>query len=149
MEAESGLELKQEINKYVHFEICKTKTGWFHCSTEFTHSDIDDELGLGISIYFKQLKALIIMLVVCCLLSTPSLVLFWNGDYNDVTEGLRDSKSFFAAFTLGNIGQRSALQCKSLSLDQMRTSVDLFCSFGDIHSLAAFGTGTKEENDCK
>lgn len=86
------------------FPICKTKTGWFHCSTEYTHSEIDDELGLGISIYFKQLKALVIMMTVCSLLSIPSLVLFWNGDYNDASEGFRDTKSYFAALTLGNIG---------------------------------------------
>ena len=42
-----------DFNEYVKFPICKTKTGWFHCSTDYTHSDIDDELGLGISIYFK------------------------------------------------------------------------------------------------
>lgn len=100
------------------------------------------------SIYFKQLKALVIMLTVCSLLSIPSLVLFWNGNYNDTTEGFRDSKSLFAAFTLGNIGQRSALQCKSLPIDQMRTSVDLYCSFGEIYSLAAFGTGNKQDNMC-
>ena len=106
-----------------------------------THSEIDDELGLGISIYFKQLKALVIMLVVCTLLSIPSLILFYSGGYNDISEGLRDTKSLFAAFTLGNIGQRSSIQCRSLPLSQLKTSVDLYCNFGEISALAAFGTG--------
>lgn len=97
------------MHTYEKFPICKTKTGWFHCSKEYTHSDIDDELGLGISIYFKQLKALLLMLFVCFLLSIPSMVLFWNGGYNDVSEGFRDAKSVVAAFTLGNIGQQSSL----------------------------------------
>ena len=88
------------------------------------------------------------MLTVCSLLSGPSLMLFWNGDYNDVTEGMRDTKSFFAAFTLGNIGQRSTLQCRSLPINQMRTSVELYCQFGQVNSLAAFGTGEKQENRC-
>ena len=61
MEEESGLMIEKELHEYAHFPICKTNTGWFHCSTEYTHSEIDDELGLGISIYFKQLKALTIM----------------------------------------------------------------------------------------
>lgn len=148
MEEESGLMIEKELHEYAHFPICKTNTGWFHCSTEYTHSEIDDELGLGISIYFKQLKALTIMLAVCFLLSLPSMVLFWNGYYNDVTEGFRDTKSFFAAFTLGNIGPRSSIQCKSLALDEMKTSVDLFCSFGEISSLSAFGTGARKQNRC-
>ena len=52
-EEESGMLMEQEVHEYVHFPICKTNTGWFHCSTDYTHSDIADELGLGISIYFK------------------------------------------------------------------------------------------------
>lgn len=117
MEPESGLIMRQDISEYVKFPICKTKTGWFHCSTDYTHSDIADELGLGISIYFKQLKALFVLMFVCSLLSIPSLVLFWSGDFNDVTEGIRDTKSVFASLTLGNVGQRSSLSCKSFELD--------------------------------
>ena len=26
--------------EYVKFPVCKTNTGWFHCSTDYTHSDI-------------------------------------------------------------------------------------------------------------
>lgn len=31
----------------------------------------------------------------------------------------------------------------------MRTNVELYCSFGEINALAAFGTGAHEENLCK
>ena len=134
----------QESCEYVKFPTCKTKTGRFHCSTDYTHSEIDDELGLGISIYFKQLKALVIMLIGCLLLSIPSFILFWHGSYNE----LSDTKSLLASTTLGNLGQRSYFQCKSTSLDQMKTTVDLYCPFGDISSIAAFGTGSKSENKC-
>ena len=103
-EEESGVMMEQESHEYVHFPICKTNTGWFHCSTDYTHSDIADELGLGISIYFKQLKALVIMLSVCVLLSIPSMILFYHGSYNVTTDGFRDTKSMFASLTLGNIG---------------------------------------------
>ena len=140
--------IAKESHQYVKFPICSTKTGWFHCSTDYTTSDIADELGIGISIYFKQLKALVIMLVVCTLLSIPSFVLFWHGSYNDISEGMRDTKSLLASVTLGNLGQRSYFQCKSYSLEQMRTTVDLYCPFGDISSIAAFGTGSKSENRC-
>jgi len=145
IEEESGSLMEQEVHEYVKFPVCKTQTGWFHCSTDYTHSDIAEELGLGISIYFKQLKALVIMLFVCVLLSIPSFILFTNGGYNDTTEGFTE---VFAALTLGNIGQSSSLHCNSLPLDQMRTEVNLFCTFGEISALAAFGTGTKDGNKC-
>ena len=37
------------------FPVCSTNTGWFPfiCCIKSTHSDIADELGLGLSIYFK------------------------------------------------------------------------------------------------
>lgn len=117
--------MEQEIHEYAKFPVCKTRTGWFHCSTDYTHSDIAEELGLGISIYFKQLKALVIMLLVCVLLSIPSFILFVNGSYNDISESSSNTKSFFAAFTLGNIGQISSLACNSLPLKQLRTEIDL------------------------
>ena len=149
IEEESGVLMDQEVHEYVKFPVCKTRTGWFHCSTDYTHSDIAEELGLGISIYFKQLKSLVIMLTVCFLLSIPSLIFFAEGGYNDASDGFRDPKSVFAILTLGNIGQRSSLQCKSLPLNSLRTEVDLFCSFGEISALAAFGTGSKNANQCK
>lgn len=120
MDDEMGIMIQNEVHEYVKFPICKTNTGWFHCSTDYTHSDIAEELGLGINIYFKQLKALIIMLSVCCVLSIPSFVLFWHGSYNNVSEGaIRDTKSIMAAMTLGNVGYRSELACKSMPLDEL------------------------------
>lgn len=104
LEEESGILMDQEIHEYVKFPVCKTRTGWFHCSKEYTQSDIAEELGLGISIYFKQLKSLLIMLTVCTLLSIPSFILFSQGGYNDASDGFRDTKSVFAILTLGNIG---------------------------------------------
>ena len=88
------------------------------------------------------------MLIVCCLLSIPSFILFGHGSYNDVSEGMRDTKSLLASTTLGNLGQRSYYQCKSTSLNEMKTTVDIYCPFGDISSIAAFGTGSKSENRC-
>ena len=148
-EEESGVMMEQELHEYVHFPVCGTNTGWFHCSTDYTHSDIADELGLGISIYFKQLKALVIMLSVCVLLSIPSCILFYHGSYNVTSEGFRDTKSMFASLTLGNIGHLTSSQCRAFDLDKLEPEVVLECTRGgEISALTAFGTGPKESNRC-
>ena len=93
--------------EYSKFPICKTNTGWFLCCNQYTHSDIADELGLGMSIYFKQLKNLVLMLAICTILSLPSYVLFWSGDPSNNKFSIEDPKAFFSTFTLGNLGQSS------------------------------------------
>ena len=146
IEEESGTLMEQEVHEYAKFPVCKTRTGWFHCSTDYTHSDIAEELGIGISIYFKQLKALVIMLFFCVVLSIPSFILFLNGDYNNISNDLRDTKSTIAAFTLGNIGHMGSLPCNTLPLNHLTTKIDLQCKFGHIRGLAAFGIGAKKDN---
>ena len=98
--------------EYSKFPVCSTNTGWFLCCNQYTHSDIADELGLGMSIYFKQLKNLILMLLVCTILSIPSYVLFWSGTPSANKFAIEDPKVFFSTFTLGNLGQ-SSLQCEA------------------------------------
>ena len=64
--------------------ICGTPTGWFGndcCRKE--SNVVEQELGLGISIYFKQLKNLILVLLICTVLSLPSFYLYSVG--NDIS----------------------------------------------------------------
>ena len=108
---------QEDMFVYTKFPVWGTNTGWFHCSADYTVSDIAEELGIGISIYFKQLKCLVFMLLVCTILSIPSYVMFWYGEAQ-FSNGIQASKSFFASLTLGNLGQ-SQFACKSFSLGEI------------------------------
>ena len=103
----NGASKIQEEYEYSEFPVCSTETGWFLCCNQYSHSQIADELGLGMSIYFKQLKNLTLMLIICTLLSLPAYVLYWSGNRSNNSFSIEDPKAFFSTFTLGNLGQSS------------------------------------------
>ena len=92
-----------ESHKY---PLCSTKTGSFPClcCCRSRKSDFADELGLGISLYFKQLKFFIMMMFVCTLLSLPAYLFYWSVNKSESSLIYEDPKSFFSTFTLGNLG---------------------------------------------
>ena len=59
------------------------------------------KLGLGVNIYLKQLKSLVCLFFICSLISVPSFILYY---YGGDTTTVKDSKTLFSTFTLGNIG---------------------------------------------
>ena len=75
--------------------------GWFCLTKCCRKSSIAEELGVGMTIYFKQLKGLVLMFAFFTLLSLPSLLLFYSGSE---VENMQDTKQFFSIFSLGNIG---------------------------------------------
>jgi hypothetical protein len=91
------------ILKHKRYPLCGTGTGTF---SQFKHSDSDRQvnknLGLGISIYFKQLKSLIVLFLAFSVLKIPSFILFYYGGESQIV--FNDSKIFFSTFTLGNLG---------------------------------------------
>ena len=99
--------------KFKKFSLCGTSTGFFcQClCCRRRQSQIVQSMGVGVSIYFKQLKNLMIIFAICTLLSMPAYVLFWSGkvlNNPDVTaeEGLSFNK-FIASLSLANIGEKS------------------------------------------
>ena len=96
------------------FPCCGTKIGWFCscCCCCSKKSDISGELGTGVSIYFKQMKNLIILLFICTLLSMPAYVLFYSGrtlnnpDTQVEGQGF-EFDSFLGSLSLANIGEIS------------------------------------------
>ena len=54
------------------------------------------------AIYFKQLKALIVLFTLFSIISIPAFILYYYG--GDYEEQVMDSKTFFSMFTLGNLG---------------------------------------------
>lgn len=96
--------------KYETFSICTTSTGWFcRCCRCVNKSDVAGELGVGVSVYFKQLKNLVVILLICTILSMPAYVLFYSG-HSLNNPDLKQDSSFdlntsLAAISLANLGQ--------------------------------------------
>lgn len=57
---------------------------------------------LGVNMYFRLLKSLTLLFFVFTLINIPMYILFFHGTN---TDAIKDSKSFFATLTLGNLGQ--------------------------------------------
>ena len=72
-----------------------------------------EELGVGVSIYFKLLKNMVFINLLFTILSIPSYILFWHSnDLNERSaEGLNFNESL-AALTLANLGESSSESIK-------------------------------------
>ena len=81
------------------FSVWRTKTGWHCCKKEYRKSELS-QFGPAVVLYFQFLKLLIIMAIIGTVLSLPAYFLYFSGNSKD----LGDVKSFFNAFTLGNLG---------------------------------------------
>jgi hypothetical protein len=56
------------------YSILDAKTGWHRNSVDSRKSDIE-QLGEGTNLYFKFLKYMMLCLILCTLLSIPSLMI--------------------------------------------------------------------------
>ena len=66
-----------------------------------------DQLGLGVTLYFKMIKVMIIILVAATLFSLPYLFVFASGtEAGDTATGM---DKMLGSFSLGNIGQSKDL----------------------------------------
>ncbi len=86
------------------YPCCSTSTGWLTCKKHKKGEPKKEEnakFGLGMAIYFKQLKALIILFIVLSILSIPCFITYY---YGTPSLAVNDSKTFFSMLTLGNLG---------------------------------------------
>ena len=68
------------LPEYENYPICGSNFGYFcPCCRNIERSEIQESLGLGVVIYFKQIKNHICILLLCTLLSLPSFILFSSG----------------------------------------------------------------------
>ena len=103
---DKGARASQVTRSYDTYPVCATVTGCFCCSKKYKgHPDITQKLGLGVSLYLKQLKSLTILFLILSVLSLPAFILFFQGNEGQHSAALHDSKQFFSMFTLGNLGQ--------------------------------------------
>jgi hypothetical protein len=67
-----------QIVEHKRYPLCGTSTGWLYCK-KTSGSEINQKLGLGLAIYFKQLKALVILFTLFSIISIPAFVLYYFG----------------------------------------------------------------------
>ncbi|CDW82912.1 UNKNOWN [Stylonychia lemnae] len=93
---------KLKNGQRVPLKWCGSKTGWHCCGCK--HSDLG-EMGVGVTVYFKMLKFLMILFLWFFLLSLPSFLFYYSG--NQISTEKLTLKHIITAFSLGNIGQAS------------------------------------------
>lgn len=98
--------------------------------------DALDELGIGVSIYFKLLKSLIAFFVFCSVICSPLYYLYSCGDMSAQATG--DLQKALGEWTLGNLGESTKV-CKSNNL-RVYDTLTLWCPAGtNIRRLEKFG----------
>lgn len=104
-----------------------------------------DQLGLGVTLYFKMIKVMIFLLILASLLSLPALIAFNSGNEAQTAQGL---DKIFGAFSLGNIGQNKDM-CLFQDINNCDT-IHIHCPKGTrLRQLRAFGIQNKTDPDWK
>ena len=90
---------------YKRFNCCVSVGNFCGCCRNLEHSPLQKPLGIGVILYFKQLKNLIGLMFFCTLLSLPQLAIFWGGAMTMNPDVKWDStiQQYVTAFTLANL----------------------------------------------
>jgi hypothetical protein len=67
-----------KIVEHKRYSLCRTSTGWLYCK-KTSGSEMNQKMGLGLAIYFKQLKALVILFTLFTIISIPAFILYYFG----------------------------------------------------------------------
>jgi hypothetical protein len=86
---------EDKLQKYPYF----VNTGWFCCGKKRAQTMLEP-LGLGISCYFKLLKAYLICFLVISILNIPLIYIYSSNHPEDLVENYRDA---LFKTTIGNI----------------------------------------------
>ena len=131
---------------------CCTSTGWFNCFTRKKKIAVDEDiqamkktyhkLGLGVDMYFKQIKSLVCLFAILAILSVPSCVAYY---YAGEGHEINDSKTAFSTFTLGNIGQSENI-CNQAKYDE--PELNLFCGFGVADKMTGLVLTDMSNQEC-
>ena len=136
--------------KFEEYWVCGTNTGWFwQCCCCFRESGIAGELGVGVSVYFKQLKNLVVILLLCTLLSLPAYMLFWSGRLINNPDRTVDQgfsiNTGLAAISLANLGEKSSMLL-ALNPKLASQQVEMYCETGAIGAVTEHGVALPFEN---
>lgn len=114
------------------------------------NDEANKTLRLGVSLYFKQLKSLIVLYGIFTIISIPAFILYYYG--GDGNNTIKNSKSFMTTFTLGNVGQ-SVNECiyggdyAEISESNV-VEFEIFCSFGTIMQYDFLVAADMSKNYC-
>ena len=81
-----------------------------------------DQLGVGVTLYFKMVKVMIIILCISTVLSFPYMFTFSSGNEANTVMGL---DKMLGTFSLGNIGQSKDM-CSMQDINNCDT-IDIKC----------------------
>ena len=110
-------------------------------------------MGVGVSIYFKELKNMVFIMLIFTMLSLPAYVLFWSGHtLNDPDRTADESfgfSKFIASFSLANIGE-IAVNINQLDLyrearenEERKQAeskiIEMYCETGNIGEIVDYG----------
>ena len=104
------------------------QTGWNSSDPERRKSDFENQVGLGVSLYFKFMKSTGLMFLILTILSTFSLAIF--------TLGNGDNSHWLQLTTLGHLGNYKQEKC----FQAKNSQIDFECGDGyELYHILKFG----------
>lgn len=123
----------------VSIPVCKSNTGWSVNNPERRKTDLK-HLGVGVSLYFKFTKYLILLYLFMSIITIPHIVFYVLGGTGDY-ENSKTITSFFGLTTLGNLGAATTM-CDSGT--GFTSTIHLYCNYGTINSIDILGEGSSD-----
>jgi hypothetical protein len=106
--------MKNKKGELVPISICGSSTGC-HCSKRKYRLSDFDELGPGVNLYFKMLKYFTCCFFIFCLISLPSILIFYGGD-GYINEDMKTA-GFIMRTSLGNMDEFITNTCAYKMID--------------------------------
>lgn len=127
----------------VKYPVC-VNTGWF-CGCNKCKKSKLTELGIGMIVYFKFLKALVLSFFVISLFNFPLLVSYHK---NHKDEKVKDYMDALYKTTIGNIGS-SLYHCQKLSISDLSNTVNLNlqCNTLIVAKVTTFSISKTEDDE--
>ncbi|CDW82979.1 UNKNOWN [Stylonychia lemnae] len=120
--------------EYQQRPFCKTKTGWHCCCRPCRQSDIH-QYGIGITLYFKMLKFLVILFTMASIINIPMFVLYSAGG------GTNDQTAYMGENSMAcNFDQ-------VVKANDMAVDFYLSCEQGVLCDLKGFGQDYARDNE--
>jgi hypothetical protein len=103
--------------------------------------ELNQEMSIGVTIYFKMLKYLVVMFCWFTFVSIPTFVMYSAGDKDSEVEGV-EFKSVVSDLTAGNLGE-AKIPCSDSPINK---SHHLYCDYGEFTELLSF---TRSNINCE
>ena len=102
-----------------------------------------DQLGLGVTLYFKMIKVMIVVMILCSLLALPYMLVFKSGKEANMWTA---NDKVYGSWSLGNIGQNLDM-CVKQDINNCDT-VDIICPENtEMKELREFGMEKRNDGN--